>query len=203
MNNELGWHQKQQRDFYEDQREIMKEKAKAYAREQAKIEAMEYRIAIKESEAERKKSIGEEVQLLASGEMQIVSKNLLVDARPRQFTNMRGPRLAILKRMEDETDEILLFQCTVENRDIEIYIDANNLGNGTYLVRKLAAKGVYFELPSVKAKQVAVRIIGILLHDAETKWLPECPGWVKYANGDFDFIEEGGLTWKKAKKMEK
>lgn len=204
MNNESSWKQKRECDFYEDQRAILREQAKAYAREKVKIDAMECRIAIKDAEAERKKSVCDEVQLLTSGEMQIISKNLLVDAKPRHFTNMRSPHLVILRRMEDETDEIVLFKCSIENRDIEICIDTNRLGNGTYLVRKLAAKGIYFELPTVKAKQVAVRIFGILLNDKTgTEWLPDNSGWVKYENGNFSFIEEGEMTWKKAEKLAK
>lgn len=71
--NLANWQQKQAMDAYADQREVEKARAKAIVKEQVKMQAREYREVQKEQEAERKKAIHEEIQILHNGKLQIIT----------------------------------------------------------------------------------------------------------------------------------
>lgn len=204
MYNPGQWQEKQAVDFYEDCREIEKERAKAAVRESVKLEAARCRQQFKEAEEERKRSICEEVQILSSGELQIVTRNLLVDAKPRHFTNMETPRLTILKRIEDETEKIYLVECEASGRGVQVFLSSDKAGNGTYILRKFASAGIWFSHPTANTKKIAVRIICALMEGpVEEHWLADCAGWMKRPDGKFIFIDEEAITWEKARKFVK
>lgn len=204
MSNVHSWQQKQVLDAYADQMEIEKTRAKAIVKEQVKLQALEYREARKEQEAERKKSVHEEIQISQEGKLQVVTKNLQVDAIPRMVTNMEAPRLILLKRRKDESDEAFLFQFRVGKRNGEVFFNPNMVGSGTYLLKKFASQGVRFYFPGAKKKTFLLEFLSMMIEDmSEVRWLADSSGWVKNFDGHFEFVGEGDLTWGLVKKMAK
>lgn len=196
------WREKQELDFYEDRREIEKTRAKAVVKEQVKMQAQECREARKEQEDERKKSVYEEVQVLQSGELQIVTKNLRIDAIPRKVTNMENPRVIMLRRMRNGDDELIMVKCNVKDSDIKIFMAPSMIGSGSYVLKKFAAKGIDFSMPTAKAKRLATCLVIQLSAEPERiQWLPEHAGWVQNLEGNFEFFGKEQLTWQKAQKL--
>ena len=202
--NPANWQQKQAMDAYADQREVKKARAKAIVKEQVKMQAREYREVQKEQEAERKKAVHEEIQILQNGKLQIITKNLRGDAMPRMVTNMEAPHLILLKRRKDESDTVLQLKFKIDGRDDEVFLNPDLIGSGTYLLKKFVAKGVRCYLPGVKKKLFLMEFLSMMIEDmSEERWLADNSGWIKKFNGHFVFVGEGDLTWKKAKKMAK
>lgn len=204
MYDQERWKVKQELDFYNDRREIEKAKAKAFVKEKVKIDAFKYRQQLKEEEEERKRAIFEELQIMQNGKLQIVTKNLQIDAIPRIVTNMESPRAIILKRMENENDQVVLIKCNVKGNNIEIFMKPDMIGSGTYVLKKFAAKGIDFALPTAKAKRVATcLVVQLSAKPEEILWLPEHAGWVQNVDETFGFFGKGTLTWEKAQKLAK
>lgn len=202
--NLANWQQKQVMDAYADQREVEKARAKAIAREQVKMQAREYREVQMEQDAERKKTVHEEIQILQNGKLQIVTKNLRVSTEPREVTNMEAPRLILLKRRSNESDTVLLLKFKLNGCDSEVFFNPDMIGSGTYLLKKFASQGVRFYLPMAKKKAFLIEFVSMLIEDSsEEHWLADNVGWVKDSEGHFEFVGEEDLTWSLAKKLAK
>lgn len=200
---DILWHQQKQQQAYEnDCREIQKMAAKTVAVENVRIQSMKIKNQIREQEKERKKAVGEKLQILENGELQIVSENLSVQAIPRHVTNMRSPKLTILKRISDEDEQIYLVQCFVGERRENVFLQKNLVGTASYVLRKFGSAGIYFKMETPKAKKFAVQLMSILREICkDEKTLPEREGWMKMPDGQFQYIGKGDLTWEKVKKM--
>lgn len=194
--------QKQQQVYMNDCREIQKAAAKTAAIENVRIQSMQVKNQIREQERERKKAVGETLQLVESGELQIVTENLSVQAIPRQVVNMRFPRLAVLKRQIDEAEQIFQIICFVGEKQKNIFLEKDKAGSSAYILRKFGSEGVYFKMETAKAKKVAVQLIAFLLENCgEEKLLPELEGWVKMPDGQFQYFGREDFTWDKVKKL--
>lgn len=192
-------------EYLADCREIQKAAAKTAAVEQVRINSAVIKQNLREQERERKKAVGERLELLSNGELQIVSENLAIEPIPRKATNMRWPTLFVLKRAVDESEQIYCIACEIGNQKKFVFLEKNASGNGSYLLRKFASSGIYFKMDTAKAKSFAIQLLGILLSTTETEevLLPDMAGWMKNPDGTFKFIQEGELTWEKAKKLSK
>lgn len=193
--------QKRQMQYQIDCQEIEKVAAKTAAVENVRIRSMQVKSQLREQERERKKSIGELLQIMENGELQIVTENLSIQAIPRQVTNMRSPKLTVLRRQADGTEQVFLINCLVGDKEKEVFLEKNQAGSGTYIVRKFASEGVYFKMETAKAKKFAVQLMAILQEICnETKLLPEHEGWMKMPDGQFQYVGEEDLTWEEVKK---
>ncbi len=196
------WQLQKQQEYTNDCREIQKAAAKEAAKETVRIQSMKIKNQLREQEKERKKAVGEALQIMENGELQIITENLSVQAIPRRVTNMRDPKLTVLKRMADEAEQIYYVRCFVGERGEEVFLEKNQAGTGSYVLRKFASAGIRFFKGTAEAKKFAVQLISILRGECkEEKLLPEREGWIKMPDGQFQFIGEEGLTWEKVKKL--
>lgn len=202
FNMEAMWQQqRQQLQYQDDCREIQKAVAKAARIEDIRIQSMQIKGQIREQERERKKAIGEELHITENGELQFVTTNLSVPAIPRQVTNMRSPSLTVLKRQLDEEEQIFEVNCSVGEKEKNVFLERNLAGAGSYILRKFASEGIYFMMQTAKAKKFTVQLIACLQERCnEERLLPEQEGWMKLPDGQFQYVGEGDLTWEKAKK---
>lgn len=194
--------QKQQQEYMSDYREIQKAAAKEAAKETVRIQSMQMKNQIREQEKERKKAVGEALQIMVNGELQVITENLSIQAIPRRVTNMRDPKLTILKRMADESEQIYYVRCFVGEREEEVFLEKNQAGTGSYVLRKFASAGIRFFKGTAEAKKFAVQLISILREEyKEEKLLPELEGWVKMPDGQFQYFGREDFTWDKLKKL--
>lgn len=194
--------QKMQQEYMNDCREMQKVAAKEAAKETIRIQSMQIKAQLREQEKERKKAVGEVLQIMENGELQLVSENLSVQAIPRRVTNMRDPKLTVLKRMIDEAEQIYYVRCFVGKREEEVFLEKNQAGTGSYILRKFASAGIRFFKGTAEAKKFAVQLISILRGEyKEEKLLPELEGWVKMPDGQFQYFGREDFTWDKVKKL--
>lgn len=204
MYNVSNFQQKFAMDAYEDKREVEKERAKAIVRERIRMQAQECREIKKEQEEERKKAVHEEVQILSNGQMQIITRNLLIDTMPREFTNMEAPRIIFLKRQKDESDTVLLLEFRHDGCEGQIFLDPDMIGSGAYLIKKFASQGVRFYFPMAKKKAFLIEFISVLIENSkEVQLLTDNYGWTKNIDGHFKHVGEGELIWRVVKKRAK
>lgn len=184
-----------------DCREIQKAAAKEAVKEIVRIQSMQIKTQLREQEKERKKAVGEALQIMVNGELQVITENLSIQTVPRRVTNMRDPKLTVLKRMTDEAEQIYYVRCFVGEREEEVFLEKNQAGTGSYILRKFASAGIRFFKGTAEAKKFAVQLISILREEyKEEKLLPELEGWVKMPDGQFQYVGNGDLTWEEVKK---
>lgn len=193
--------QKMQQEYMNDCREIQKAAAKEAVKEIVRIQSMQIKTQLREQEKERKKAVGEALQIMVNGELQVITENLSIQTVPRRVTNMRDPKLTVLKRMTDEAEQIYYVRCFVGEREEEVFLEKNQAGTGSYILRKFASAGIRFFKGTAEAKKFAVQLISILREEyKEEKLLPELEGWVKMPDGQFQYVGNGDLTWEEVKK---
>lgn len=200
--NPQKYAQEQMQAYYNDCREVQKTIAKANALEDIRLKGLIARQRLREAESERKKSTFEELLITSDGEVQIITRNLTIEAKPRAVTNMTVPHLAILKRLKDATEEIFLFRCIVNNISRELFLNPQKAGKGSYLIKNFVLIGVQFHLPSAKAKELAIQLLALLISAGpEELLLADDEGYTEFPGKGFIYIGEEDLTWKKATKL--
>ena len=200
--NPQKYAQEQMQAYYNDCREVQKTIAKANALEDIRLKGLIARQRLREAESERKKSTFEELLITSDGEVQIITRNLTIEAKPRAVTNMTVPHLAILKRLKDATEEIFLYRGIENHISRELFLNPQKAGKGSYLIKNFVLIGVQFHLPSAKAKELAIQLLALLISAGpEELLLADDEGYTEFPGKGFIYIGEEDLTWKKATKL--
>ena len=193
-----------QKQYFQDCREIELVKAKEVAKASVRLEAQAIKAQSKEESEERKRQIFEELCLLESGELALITRNLQIETKPRYITNMRKPYLTVIKRAEDLDDSIYLVACLLNDCKIEVFLDVDMAGKASYILRKFSAVGIIFMVSTAVAKRIISQLMAILIQNSQrVKILPDETGWLKKIDGKFEFFGEEDMTWNRAKKMTK
>lgn len=194
--------QEQMQAYYQDCREVKKSIAKANALEDIRLKGFITRQYLRQLESERKSSTFEELLITSDGEVQIITRNLTIEAKPRAVTNITSPRIVILKRLKDTTEELFLFQCVVNKVSRKLFLNPQKVGKGSYLIKNFILIGAYFHLPSAKAKELATQLLALLISSGpEELLLADDEGYTEFPGKGFIYIGEEDLTWKKATKL--
>lgn len=108
---------------------------------------------------------------------------------------MKNPRGKIYLRRSNPNESVFCLESNVEGQTIHVYFKGTEIGNGTYVLRKMSAKGIsmYAQLP--KAKKFAMEILQKLLREAPVYQVSDSPGWIKTGEDDFIFVGEDSITW--------
>lgn len=200
--NPQKYAQEQLRLYYNDCRELQKAIAKANAIEDIRLKGLIARQHLRQLEYERKKSTFDELVITSDGDVQMVTRNLTIEAKLRSVTNMRAPHIVILKRLKDTTEEIFLFRCVVNNISRELFLNPQKAGKGAYLIKNFVLIGVQFHLPPAQAKELAIQLLALLIASGpEELLLADDEGYTEFPGKGFIYIGEGDLTWKKAMKL--
>lgn len=197
--NEQIWNRELQKRQINDHLDLCKAEAKAQIQVQKQLAAYQERQRIKAAEEERKRGIYEELSITASGDLIMKTKNLSFPALPRVITNMKRPQLTVLIRKDDPSEKAYLLECAVEEKKVQVYLDCENAGNATYVLRKFTARGIIFKMPRVKAKDVVGQLLAMLLPNCVSEEIPDDSGWMEQ-DGKFIYWEEGAITWKEIRK---
>lgn len=200
--NPQKYAQEQMQAYYNDCREVQKTIAKANALEDIRLKGLIARQRLREAESERKKSTFDELLITSDGEVQIITRNLTIEAKPRAVTNMTAPRIVILKRLKDTTEEIFLFRCIINNISRKLFLSPQKAGRGSYLIKNFISIGAYFQSPSAKAKELAIQLLALLISAGPQELLlADDEGYTEFPGKGFIYIGEEDLTWKKATKL--
>ena len=185
-------------EFERDIREIQKAVAKATALEEAKNYGQIRRQKMREAEAERKRAIYEEVELTDFGEIRLVTRNLSVEARPREISNARIRSFMIFQRQKNPVEQICALSVIVGNEQKTVFLSAERAGKEAYLLQRLRSVGIFFKTQKAKQGEIAVQLWGRLLEQADKPVvLPDEAGWSKASDGEWHFVEKEELTWTK------
>lgn len=191
--------QQQMQEYFRDCRDVQKSIAKAQALEDIRLKGLADRQLLRQLEAERKRATFDELTITPEGHVQLITRNLTVDARPRSLTNMKAPCVVILRRLADSSDEIFLYKCIVNNLPRKLFLDPHKAGKGSYLLRNFALIGGYFQLPQTKAKDLSVQLLAFLIaSDSKEQILPDEEGYVEMPGKGLIYVGKDDLTWKKA-----
>ncbi len=200
--NPQRYAQEQMDTYYQDCWEVQKSIAKANALEDIRLKGLAMRQHLRQLESERKRATFEELLITSEGELQLITRNLTIETTPRSVTNMTAPQMVILKRLKDETEEIFLLKCLVNNVPQKLFLDPKKAGRGSYLIKNLVLIGVYFHLPSDRAKEVAIQLLALLIAAGPKELLlADDEGYVEFPNRGLIYIGKENLTWKKAARL--
>lgn len=195
-----NWSERMAEDSYQDTRMINNTEALLNARVNAKLN-LEYRkIELRQREQEAKRGIYEDIAFDEEGRLYMITRNLWIDTKPREFANLRYPKLARVARKSCLEEYAFIIDCKVNEKSRMIYLDPKKIGSGTYLLGKMAAAGICIQAPEKKAKQYARLMLSWLMRNAEDLVIADEPGWIEI-DGDFLFIPEGNMTWREIKKL--
>lgn len=166
-----------------------------YANERS-LETYKRRLAIRDDHREAERAIIEVVEVDDTGNLYLLTKNTVVDAKPRWVSNMTSP--AIVK-ITNGTREFCCFllTCKIADKVVKIFLSPEKISRGDYLKNKLLNEGVIFRAGSAeKEKRLLQDLLARLIRDCTCEVVvPDREGW--YKDGEnFIHVEKGGFTWK-------
>lgn len=198
--NAMYWQNKMAEDSYQDTREIQKTEAKEMIRGNAKLALQMQKAQLRQREEEAKRGTCEEIAFDEEGRPYLITRNLWIDAKPREFANLRYPKLICAAKRSCLEEQVFIVSCEVSGIKRTIYLDPKRIGSGTYLLGKLAAAGICIYAPEKRAKQYARLLLSWLIGYAEKSVIADEPGWME-VNGEFTFVAERSMTWLEIKKL--
>lgn len=188
--------QKEQSEIRRDMREIEKVRLKSEIAENIRIQAQQIRRENKERADERKRGMYETVEITQSGEVRVVTKNLSVPTIPRIISNIQNPKGEIIIRYTNPLQKVFLLSCRIGEEESNTYFKGDEIGNGTYVLKRMNASGINIWGESLaKKKKFAVELLNVLFCQAQRSNVADSPGWIKTKEGSFLFVEENALTW--------
>lgn len=194
--------QEQMRDYYQDCRDINRTIAKANAVEGIRTQAFAARQLLRQQEEERKKSTFSELIITNEGELQLITRNLSIDAKPRSMTNMRNPSLTILRRAVDVTEVMFHFRCFINAIAKEIFLDPHKTEKISYVKRKFSFAGIYFNIPKEEKRDFFDRLISLMIIlGPDERCIPDHAGYFESPEEGLIYVGEEDLTWKKVIKL--
>lgn len=216
-NTEYG-QQQQSKDAYEDQRhfnrssidaqiqvnkEIQIANAKQKIQTEAAAERNLQRCILREEISELRRGAFQEISISDTGEIFVVTKNLFKDARPRSIVNLSSPELTRYIRASKQTEIAYLLTGTVNESAESVFLDAQKIDSGTYLLRKLTACGIIFYSDKPEQKRAfAQQLLALLLQfEIPDRFVADTPGWLQLSAGVFTFVEEESLLWNQVAAM--
>lgn len=194
------WQNRMAEDNYRDMRLINREGVLSEVRENAKLRLALQKMEARQREEEAKRGIYEELAFDDDGKPYLVTRNLWIDTKPREFSNIRYPKLIYAARRSCLEECVFIIDCAVNGNTCMIYLDPKKVGSGTYLLGKFVAAGICIHAPEKRAKQYARLLVAWLLRYAEKTVIEDEPGWVE-VDGKFSFVPEGSLTWREIRKL--
>lgn len=187
--------QKEQEEIRRDIREIEKTRVKAEITENIRAQAQEVRRQNKERADEKKRGQYETIELMSSGEVRVITKNLSVPTIPREITNLKNPHGKIFRRRNFQHESVFCLEGNAGEQKIRVYFKGDEVGNGTYVLKRLSAQGISIWAKVAKAKKYAVQILEMLILEAPVYHIADLPGWIKTGEESFSFVEENCITW--------
>lgn len=188
-------YQKEQEEMRRDMREIEKTRVKAEITENIRTQAQEVRRQNKEYSDEKKRGQYETVEFTAGGEVRVITKNLSVPTIPREITNLTNLHGKIFRRRSFPQESVFCLEGNIGGQKIRVYFKGDEVGNGTYVLKRLSAQGISIWANPVKAKRYAVQMLEMLILDAPVYQIADLPGWIKTGEEGFSFVEENCITW--------
>ena len=94
-----------------------------------------------------------------------------------------------------------MLSCLVGDKKQYAFLASDKLAYGNYLIGKLTAMGVHFEIKPSKLKPLLLQLVSKLIERCTDKRIvPEKPGWTKMNSG-YTFYSEENFTWEKIKTL--
>lgn len=178
--------------------------AKAVITEMIRTDGYERRLRLREEAKEKARAVVEVLKVNNNGELLITSKNISVAAIPRKISNMRNPEITILRSTNELEPPCYKLACEVSAREVCLFLAAEKISRGNYLLGKMISEGIYFEINASKIKPLLLQLFGRLIETCDMEeMVPETEGWVKLADGRYKFFSEEDLTWEKVKELAK
>lgn len=183
------------------EKEIQVYAAKQEISTQQSIYREEQKLFRRMSEDERKHNIYDELTITPDGAITATVCNLYDNAPSRVITNIRSPRLTRLIRLKNQEESAYQLTASIAGSTAAVYLESHKIGNGNYLVKRLAAQGIIFLAKAASQKKdYAQLLISVLLaQNPQSVYVPENPGWTDFPDNGLAFISEEEITWNNLK----
>jgi hypothetical protein len=184
------------------------ERSKAYirvaeAQEKAQIEVQkklfidDAKYWRREMRRMKKEAEYREISIGSNGEINVVLKNSL-DERQLSICNFTYPQLYRLFGTDGE-DGLYLMEIVLGQKKQKIYLLANKISSGKYVLDKIRAVGGMIHCKKNQdAEKFIQDLMPHLISNELEMWIPSKFGWNK--NEGYFFVEEGDFIWKEALK---
>lgn len=138
-----------------------------------------------------------EITITPNGEINVEIKNSL-NARQLSICNFTFPQLQRLYGTYGE-EGLFLLKFEIRQKEQEIYLHANKISSGKYVLDKIRAVGGMIQCKKNQDAENFVRdLITHLIGNELVWWIPSEFGWNKHEG--YFFVEEGEFIWKDAMK---
>lgn len=205
--------QRQAEDAYQDQRYFNRKNAEAQIQAEKEIAVCAAKQQIltqaatdrnlkkmiqREEIEEIRRGSFQEISIADNGEIIATTKNLFKNAQPRSIVNISSPELERYIRLANRTDTAYRLVGYVGGCEKQIFLDAEKIGTGSYLVRKFAAHGIIFHADKLsQQKMYAQQFVSLLLtYEIEDFYIADNPGWLNQPDGSYVFYKEENILWK-------
>lgn len=158
--------------------------------------------AFREKREEDKKAVSDQVHLSETGRVLIRSENLrYIRPQDRILSNLLYPELITYGRLCAPAEKVFFIRCYINSEEKRIFLDARKIGNGNYLLRKLAEAGAkVYAATAAQETTYAKKLLNLLIGLSSTSiCLPEQPGWAELPSGEIFFWSEDNENWNTVK----
>ena len=154
------------------------------------------KVLLREAEHEYRKAQYDKVSVNSEGTIIVTTQNTMLKPTPRELTNFRNPRLTKFVPVDVHNLYIYLFECEIDGKVVNVFLDGLKIGSHTYIRNKLSSAGCDFLLNRKgDEKELILGLWAYLLNNCcRTKIIPKNHGWFKI-NGKLVFCKKGEATW--------
>ena len=182
---------------FSSQMKLQEENQRLAMRENHQISVYQKKLLLKEEERERRKSQIDLVEMSTDGVLTVRTQNLQMDARTRMVCNFFHPEIIIYKRCKRPEEVIYQLHFELAKTIKYIWLIKENVGNPSYIMKKLIAMGGQIMGENVaKRKEYVLQIVSLAIVNAHTEiFLPDERGWYIDENKKLKFYC-AKYTWK-------
>lgn len=186
-----------QQEFQKKNMDVQMANAKALYNHNIALEFEEKKYLMREFFLEKQKSQYEEVIIQDNGELEVVTRNLLADAKARRLCNFSNPEM--IKLFNEKNDYVVLnLILNMGAKKVRLYFAASEVGNSKYLLKKFSEAGceIYARNRKIREEYLYKIFMCLLNRCTESQIIPDKYGWNKHLDGTFEFVEPTSLIWK-------
>lgn len=187
-----------------DESEIEKSIRKERLMNEERLDFVAKKIQMQEYTKELQKAAHEEVYFGLQGEVEVYTKNAIVDVPRRKLANFQFRRIFRLTSSEGD-DGFYLVELLANMKNIQIFLNGEKVGKPDYLMKKITEVGgeIYVNKRRERENILIALWTKMCSLCEKTIIIPSHIGWIRDGNKGYKFIEKEDLLWedivKKAK----
>lgn len=184
-------------EYEKKQLEVQAANAKAQFNYEMSLNAEYMKQMIREEFSEKKKAQYDEVIICDTGEFEIITRNLTLDAKSRKLCNFSNPEMIKLYNKKN-SNEVLMLKINIGAKKFSVFLAVKEANNPKYLSKKFSEVGceIYASNRRLREEYLHKIVICVINRTSETNCIPDKRGWNRNSDGTFKFAGPDSPIWK-------